>query len=60
MDRFPSEFEDLLNARGRKLLASPPPLESLIARRRTPIVFFENVIDRGGAKECIRLLGEAL
>ncbi len=60
MDRFPSEFEDLLNARGRKLLASPPPLESLIARRRTPIVFFENVIDRGVAKECIRLLDEAL
>ena len=60
MHRFPSEFEDLLNARGRRLLADPPRLESLIARRRTPIVFFDGVIDRGVANDCIRLLDEAM
>jgi hypothetical protein len=60
MDRFPAEFDDLLNRRGRQLLADPPQLESLIARRRTPIVLFEGVIDPGVARECIRLLDEAL
>ncbi len=60
MDRFPAEFDDLLNRRGRRLLADPPQLESLIARRKTPILFFENVIDAGVAAECIRLLDEGL
>jgi hypothetical protein len=60
MDRFPAEFEGLLNRRGRRILADPPNLETLIARRRTPIVFFEGVIDDGVATECIRLLDEAL
>ena len=60
MDRFPAEFEDLLNKRGRTLIAASPPLEDLIARRRTPIAFFEGVIDRGMAAECVRLLDEGL
>jgi hypothetical protein len=60
MDRFPAEFDDLLNRRGRRLLADPPQLESLIARRQTPILFFDNVIDRGVAAECVRLLDEAM
>jgi hypothetical protein len=60
MDRFPAEFEDLLNRRGRRILADPPKLETLIAQRRTPIVFFDGVIDDGVAAECIRLLDEAL
>jgi hypothetical protein len=60
MDRFPSEFDLLLNARGRKLFADPPSLESLIARRRTPIVFFEGIIDRDVANDCIRLLDESM
>jgi hypothetical protein len=60
MDRFPSEFEDLLNRRGRKLVAEAPHFEDLIARKKTPIVFFENVIDRGVAEECIKLLDEAM
>lgn len=55
MDRFPAELDDLLNRRGRRLLADPPQLESLIARRQTPILFFESVIDAGVASECIRL-----
>ena len=60
MDRFPAEFDDLLNARGRRLLADPPQVESLLARRKTPIVVFDNVIDRGVAAECIRLLDESI
>jgi hypothetical protein len=60
MDRFPSEFDELLNARGRRLLADPPQLEALLAKRQTPIVVLENVIDDGVARECIRLLDTAV
>jgi len=60
MDRFPAEMEDLLNRRGRRLLADPPQLETLIAGRRTPIVFFKDVIDADVARDCIRLLDEGL
>lgn len=60
MDRFPAELDDLLNRRGRRLFADPPQLESLIARRQTPILFFEGVIDPGVASECMRLLDEAM
>jgi hypothetical protein len=60
MQRFPAEFDELLNRRGRRALADPPQLEELIARRQTPIVFFEGIIDTGVARECIRLLDEAV
>jgi len=60
MDRFPPELDDLLNARGRRLLADPPQFEALAARRRTPLVFFEGVIDRDVARDCVRLLDDAL
>ncbi|HEY0160411.1 MAG TPA: hypothetical protein VGF28_24200 [Thermoanaerobaculia bacterium] len=60
MDRFPAEFEELLNRRGRKLLAEAPQLETLIRKRRTPILFFDGVIDRGLAAECVRLLDQAM
>jgi hypothetical protein len=60
MDRFPAEFEDLLNRRGRKLLSGAPQLETLVRKKRTPILFFDGVIDRGVAAECVRLLDEAI
>jgi hypothetical protein len=60
MDRFPSELDELLNARGRRLLREAPQFEALAATRRTPIVFFEDVIDRGVARDCVRLLDQAL
>jgi hypothetical protein len=60
MHRFPSEFEDLLNRRGRALLADPPKLEWLLSKRKTPIVMLEGVIDRGVAAECIKLLDEGM
>jgi len=60
MDRFPAELEDLLTKRARRELANAPALEPLIARRRAPILFFENAIEPKLAKECIRLLDEAM
>jgi hypothetical protein len=60
MDRFPAELDDLFSARGRRLLADPPQLEALIRKRRSPIVVLENVIDAGVARECIKLLDEAM
>lgn len=60
MDRFPAEFDELLNARGRRLLANPPRIESLLAKRQTPLVVFEGVIDRGVAADCMRLLDETI
>jgi hypothetical protein len=60
VDRFPEEFDDLLNRRGRRLLADPPQLEAMMARRETPIVLLEGVIDRGVARDCVRLLDQAL
>lgn len=60
MDRFPAEFEDLLNRRGRKLLFEAPQLEALVKKKRTPILFFDGVIDSGVAAECVRLLDEAM
>jgi len=60
MDRFPAELGDLLNARGRRLLRDAPRLEELMRKRRTPIVVLDDVMDDGVARECIRLLDEAM
>jgi hypothetical protein len=42
---FPSEFADLLNARGRRLLARPPQLDAFRRRGATPIVLLDGIID---------------
>jgi hypothetical protein len=60
MDSFPSEFEDLLTRRTRRLLADPPQFEALLAHRRAPIVFFENAIEKNLVKECVRLLDRTM
>src|SRR5215212_8901102 len=60
MDRFPAEFDDLLNRRGRRWLADPPKLDAMIAQRRTPLLLVEGIIDDGVARECIRLLDAAV
>lgn len=60
VDRFPDEFEDLLNGRGRAFLASPPRIEALHTRGRTPIALLDGMIDDGVAAACIRLLDQAL
>ena len=60
MDRFPDELDDLLTNRGRRLLDDPPQLEALIAKKRSPIIILDGVINDGVARECIRLLDEAM
>jgi hypothetical protein len=60
MDSFPIEFDELLSRRAKRMLADPPQLEEAIARRRAPILFFENAIKPKLAKECIRLLDRAM
>jgi len=60
MDAFPSEFADLLNKRGQRLLSNPPRLEVFRKKRATPIVVFDDVIDKRVAKSCIALLDRAM
>ena len=60
MDRFPSEFADLLNKRGRRLFRDLPHLESLIAKRQTPIVVLDDILDEDVVRDCIRLLDEGM
>lgn len=60
MDRFPSEFAGLLNARGRMLLERPQRLPELHTRGRTPIALLGDLIDGDVARDCIRLLDEAM
>src|SRR4051812_24764211 len=60
MDRFPAELDELLTRRVRRLLADPPQFESLLSRRRTPILLFEHAIEPKLAKECIRLLDRTM
>ena len=60
MDRFPAEFDELLSRRVKRQLADPPQFEALLAKHRTPILLFEDVIEPKVAKECIRLLDRAM
>ena len=60
MHSFPHEFADLLNARGRKLLASPPRFEAFRKRGRTPIVVLDDLIDEPVARACIQILDRAI
>ncbi|MBV8543864.1 MAG: hypothetical protein JO088_03875, partial [Acidobacteria bacterium] len=60
MDAFPSEFADLLNKRGQRLLSNPPRLDVFRKKRATPIVVFDDVIDRRVANACIALLDRAI
>ena len=60
MDAFPSEFADLLNKRGQRLIANPPKLDAFSKKHVTPIVVFDDVIDDRVAKSCIKLLDRAM
>jgi hypothetical protein len=57
---FPHEFADLLNARGRRLLANPPRFDVFRKRGRTPIVLLEKLIDDRTARRCIETLDRAV
>ena len=60
MDSFPSEFADLLNKRGQRLIANPPQLAVFRTKRATPIVVFDDVIDDRVARRCVELLDRAM
>src|SRR5205823_12887331 len=56
---FPHEFSDLLNARGRRLLADPPRFDAFYKRGATPIAVLGDLIDGPVARRCIRALDQA-
>ena len=60
MNRFPSEFADLLNKRGQRLIANPPQLDVFRRKGATPIALFDDLIDDGVARRCIALLDRAM
>src|SRR5689334_11677522 len=53
---FPEEFADLLNARGKRLLADPPRFEVFRKRGATPIVVLDDVVDRKRVGACVAAL----
>ena len=58
---FPTEFADLLNRRGRKLLDGDGRGHEVFRRRgATPIVVFDDVIDDDVARRCIADLDAAM
>lgn len=60
MHRFPAEFADLLNRRGRKVLARREPLPVMAVPGATPIALLGGLIDDGVARDCMKLLDGAL
>ena len=60
MNRFPSEFADLLNARGRALLDRPPRFDEFHRRGRTPIAVFDDLIDDDVARRCFAALDKTM
>src|SRR5258708_367649 len=60
MDSFPSEFADLLNRRGQRLISNPPRLDVFQKNGATPIAVFDDVIDERVARRCIELLDKVM
>src|SRR5262245_47636263 len=60
MNRFPSEFADLLNARGKSLIDRPPRFDEFQARGRTPIAVFSDLIDDDVARRCFAALDRTM
>lgn len=57
---FPSEFADLLNARGRKLLAQPPRFEVFRKRGAAPIVVLDDILEAKLVPRCVEALDEVM
>jgi hypothetical protein len=57
---FPSEFADMLNAAGRKLLATAPRFDVFHRRGVAPIVVLDDVIDRRRVANCVQALDEVM
>jgi hypothetical protein len=61
MHTFPSDFAELLSARGRHLLARRTRARSLMPRARSSkFVFREGLLDPAKARRCLALLDERL
>jgi hypothetical protein len=60
MDRFPAEFEDLLTAAGRRVLAGRSPLCGALAEPRCRFVAQTGLVSERSAQAAVRLLDRAL
>lgn len=60
MQRFPSEFADLLNRRGRRILSRGWTNEDDSDAARAPLALFRGLIDKPVARRCQELLDECL
>src|SRR5215470_5575126 len=60
MDRFPAEFEDLLTAAGRRLLAGTSPLCGALAEPRRRFLAETGLVSERAARAAARLLDRAL
>src|SRR5215470_8175870 len=60
MDRFPAEFEDLLTAAGRRVLAGRSPLCGALAEPRRRFLAETRLVSERQARAAVRLLDRAL
>jgi len=60
MDRFPAEFEDMLTAAGRRVLAGRSPLCGALAEPRCRFLAETGLVSERSARAAVRLLERAL
>jgi hypothetical protein len=60
MDRFPAEFEDMLTAAGRRVLAERSPLCGVLAEPRQRFLAEAGLVSERSARAAVRLLDRAL
>lgn len=60
MNRFPAEFEALLNRKGRRLLNAATPHTVFLSKKETPVFVWNDIIDEPVSDGIIRLLDRYL
>lgn len=60
MNRFPAEFEALLNRKGRSLLNAAQPHPAFVSKKETPVFVWNDIIDEQASESVIRLLDRYL
>lgn len=60
MKKFPSEFEDLLNANGKRILNSKQYPSNFTKKGAIPIEVVNNIIDQDTAAKCIAILDKTV
>jgi hypothetical protein len=60
MDRFPAEFEDMLTAAGRRVLAGTSPLCGALAEPRRRFLAERGLVSERSARAAVRLLDRTL